>query len=349
MKKLIVLFILGIVSLSSFAQKDLFVGFYKGELEAKKYGYPFGEDNTIYAEVFRDASGYRLKLLPYIFANAEVLGQANNLQASGGKIILSNVGSGEKFSKFNGIITPKKIELQLSYLGNDAKIKLERFQVTPPTLGKKPPEGATILFDGKNLDAFKFVHRGQECPSNSWILKDGEMFADISRKPPKHISAVSKKEFTGKQIMHIEFKMPCDYSKARTFRSNSGVYFFDTYEIQIMDSFGSEGFWDETGAVYRQVAPSVNASLPAGQWQTFDIEFFPAVYKDGKFVDYPRISVWHNGIRVQHLSPIKFPTVLHPKQGEKFDKSKHPQKGSIVIQDHGAEICFRNIWVKEVR
>ncbi len=348
MKRLTVLFILGIVSLTSFAQKDLFVGFYKGELEAKRYGYPFGEDNTIYAEVFRDASGYRLKLLPYIFANAEVLGQADNLKASGEKITLSDVGVGEKFSKFNGVITPTQIDLQVLYLGNIAKIKLEKLQIMPPSLGKKPPEGATILFDGKNLDAFKFVRQGQEYP-NSWILKDGEMFADITRNPPKHISAFSKKEFSGKQIMHIEFKMPCDYSKARTFRSNSGVYFFNMYEIQIMDSFGSEGYWDETGSVYRQVAPSVNASLPAGEWQTFDIEFFPAVYKNGEFVDYPRISVWHNGIRVQHLSPIKFPTVLHPKQGEKFDKSKHPQKGAIQIQDHGAEICFRNIWVKEVR
>ncbi len=347
MKKLIVSFVLTIVSLVSFAQKDPFVGFYKGELEAPKYGYPFDEDNAIYGEVFRDASGYRLKLFPYIFVNAEVLGQADKLQASGAKIMLSGVGAGEKFNKFNGEITPQEINLQVIYLGKPAKIKLDRMEITPPTLGKKAPKGATVLFDGSNLDAFKFIRKGKEY-KDAWILENGEMVAITNRNPKMHISAISKQVFDRPLFMHVEFKMPCVYDKKRAWRSNSGIIFFNTYEVQLLESFGSEGYWDETGAVYRQIAPKVNASLPAGEWQTFDIQFYPAVYKNGKLVSYPFVNVWHNGIVVQKESPIKFPTVLHPKQGAQFDQSKHPRKGVIQIQDHGADIRFRNIWVKEM-
>ncbi len=345
MKKIIFAITL-FLSLTTFAQKDSFVGFYKGELSAPKYGYPFGADNTVYAEVFRDSNGYRLKLLPYIFANAEVMGQADNLSASGDVITVSNVGSGEKFSNFKGVISPDKIDLQVQYLGKPAKIELKRVNVEVPSMNKQAPKNAIVLFDGKDLSAFKTRFRGKEVPM-SWIIKDGSMTVDLKKKESKYADIATKRVFDGPVFLHLEFMTPCNYSKPRVERSNSGVFFFNTYEIQILDSFGSEGYWDETGSVYRQIPPQANASLEPGVWQTMDIEFYPAVYEGKKLVREPMFSVWHNGVKVQSQSPAKFPTRLHPKQGAQFDISKHTLKGDVSIQGHGAEILFRNIWIIE--
>src|SRR5262249_36186385 len=54
---------------------------------------------------------------------------------------------------------------------------------------------------------------------------------------------------------------------------NSGVYMRDKYEVQIFNSYGKPSVDSGCGALYRRIAPAVNAAKPAGEWQTFDITF----------------------------------------------------------------------------
>src|SRR5262249_23032281 len=114
------------------------------------------------------------------------------------------------------------------------------------------------------------------------------------------VNLISAREFSDVEL-HVEFCIPKS--------SNSGVYLMGRYEIQIYDSYGVEkGEYPgmECGGVYQRWinergenghSPRVNASKPAGEWQSFDISFrAPKFNADGKKVSNAKfLKVIHNG------------------------------------------------------
>src|SRR5690606_39483278 len=66
-------------------------------------------------------------------------------------------------------------------------------------------------------------------------------------------------------------------------RGNSGVFLQERYEVQVLDSFDNRTYSNgQAGAIYKQHIPLVNASRPAGEWQTYDIVFIaPRFEQDG--------------------------------------------------------------------
>jgi hypothetical protein len=130
-------------------------------------------------------------------------------------------------------------------------------------------------------------------------------------------------------------------------RSNSGVIIEDYqfFEVQILDSYGSAGYWNECGAIYRFAAPKVNMCSPPLQWQSFDIEFrAPRFDWDGNLLEKARITVDHNGklIHDDLTLPYSEAAQRRVREGKAGNKT-----GRIRLQDHGNVIHFRNIWVKE--
>jgi HEAT repeat protein/type 1 glutamine amidotransferase len=158
------------------------------------------------------------------------------------------------------------------------------------------------------------------------------------------VDLLSKAEFADVRA-HIEFMV------ARG--SNSGVYFMGRYEIQILDSFGKEqptfsdcgGIyqrWDDnrTPKGYQGRPPRVNASLPPGQWQTFDVIFrAPRFDTNGKKIANARFEkVIHNGVLVHQNAEVTGPTRANTYKDEK-------PKGPLMLQgDHGP-VAYRNIWL----
>jgi len=63
--------------------------------------------------------------------------------------------------------------------------------------------------------------------------------------------------------LHLEYRVGL--------KSNSGVGLRGRYEVQILEDFGEAPGLHQNGALYSRIAPRVNASKPAGEWQTFDI------------------------------------------------------------------------------
>jgi HEAT repeat protein len=164
----------------------------------------------------------------------------------------------------------------------------------------------------------------------------------------KTVDLLSRAEFTDVRA-HIEFMVPRG--------SNSGVYFMGRYEIQILDSYGVEhpkfsdcgGIyqrWDEsrTPKGYQGHSPRVNASLPPGQWQTFDVIFrAPRFDAGGKKVANARFEkIIHNGISVHQNVEVTGPTRARRYQDEK-------PTGPIMLQgDHGP-VAYRNIWIAPLK
>lgn len=146
--------------------------------------------------------------------------------------------------------------------------------------------------------------------------------------------AVSKQPFADARI-HVEFMVPADDTKEH---GNSGVYIQRRYEVQILDSAGAAPDSRRCGGIYGFRPPSVNAALPSGQWQSFDVWFCAARFDaDGNKVENARISVVHNGIVVHADVELPGPTGAGLAEG--------PEAQPLLLQDHGSAVSFRNLWI----
>lgn len=138
--------------------------------------------------------------------------------------------------------------------------------------------------------------------------------------------------------------------------SNAGVKFQGLYEIQIYDSFGKEKpTASDCGGVYPRaelapryhtidegVPPRVNASKPAGQWQSLGVTFrAPRFGPDGKKTENARfVRVVLNGRVIHEDVELKWPT------GHAWRKEKEVPRGPLFLQgDHGP-VAYRNVRVK---
>jgi 3-keto-disaccharide hydrolase len=160
---------------------------------------------------------------------------------------------------------------------------------------------------------------------------------------------ISKQKFTDAEV-HVEFLIPK--------KSNSGVKLMGLYEIQILDSHGKKELsGDDCGGIYPRaeekpkyhhiddgVPPRVNATRPAGEWQTLDISFrAPRFDADGKKVANARfVKVLLNGQVVHENVEVQYPT------GAAWRLKKEVAEGPLLLQgDHGP-VAFRNVRIRKL-
>lgn len=222
------------------------------------------------------------------------------------------------------------------------RFKLEKVVLASPTLGAKPPAGAVVLFDGKNFDQWQ--QRGNR-PVSWHLLDHGAMEVRSPQNPEERQNGIggdiqTKRNF-GDCRVHLEFRYPVESGKSGQNRGNSGLFFQGEYEVQILNSYALQGWWNECGALYKTSPPRVNAARPPMEWQTYDIEYTASVWQDGKKVSPPRITVRHNGVLIHHDEEIP-----HATAHAFATRNVEPKgEGPLRLQDHNNAIQFRNIWV----
>jgi hypothetical protein len=150
---------------------------------------------------------------------------------------------------------------------------------------------------------------------------------------------VTRREF-GSMRLHLEFCIPPGPDGKRPpAGGNSGVYIMDRYEVQILDSHGRKPQAGGCGGIYRRIAPKVNASLPAGEWQSYDITFHaPRFDADGNKTRPVHITVVHNGVTIHDDVEV-------PKPTGRASNKKEVAKAPLRLQDHGCPVWFRNVWL----
>lgn len=190
------------------------------------------------------------------------------------------------------------------------------------------PADANVLFDGRDFSQWI----GEDGNSVKWQIADGVM-----RVVPGSGSIVTKNSFKDFQL-HVEFNIPDSPAGAEgQAKGNSGIYIQKRYEVQILDSFGEKPLIDGCGALYKTKAPDKNVCKKSGEWQSYDIFFRAPRWKDGKKIQNARITVLQNGVVIHNNVDIPDKTGLGQPEG--------PQPGPIKLQDHGAAVQFRNIWI----
>jgi len=227
----------------------------------------------------------------------------------GGKLQLSG-------TNFRATVEGGQVQADL----DGVKFTLKKVERQSPTLGAKPPQGAVVLFDGTNPDAWD---KGK--------LVEGNLLAVGTRTKQKF------KDYT----LHLEFRTPYMPHARGQGRGNSGLYLNDQYEFQILDSFGLAGENNECGGYYSFAKPKLNMCLPPLTWQTYDVDFTMARYDANKNKLKPATATIRlNGVIVHEKYEI-------PKFNGGGGQADESLPGSIFVQDHGNPVHFRNIWIVE--
>jgi hypothetical protein len=211
-----------------------------------------------------------------------------------------------------------------------------------------PPKGFTAIFNGKDLTGWHgwAIHAKGGSPADvaklsiearekaiagwtddakkHWSVKDGELINDGNGA-----YLATEKEYG-------DYELLIDYQTVA--KADSGIYLKNTPQVQIWDSTdkakfgigadkGSGGLWNNSaGAAGKD--PLVKADKPFGEWNRFRIRQVGA-----------RTTIHLNGKLV----------VDHALMENYWDrKAPLPKTGKIILQTHGGEIRWQNIFVREI-
>ena len=209
--------------------------------------------------------------------------------------------------------------------------------VTPGkfSLGATPPSDAIVLFDGTDLSQWRDMKTGEAAP---WKIEDGAM---VSQKD----YIVTTNQFSDLQL-HLEFREPTPPRGEGQGRGNSGVFLMGQYEIQVLDCYSNKTYADgATAGIYGQHPSQVNACLPPGEWQTYDIIFnVPHFGEDGQVLTPGYVTVFHNGVVAQNHQAFR--GVTNWRTLGKYQPGV--SSGPLALQYHSNPVAFRNIWLRPI-
>lgn len=199
------------------------------------------------------------------------------------------------------------------------------------------PSDAIVLFDGTDLSQWISA---KDSTSANWLVNPDKTFTVV----PATGDIQTKKNFGSVQL-HIEWSAPDLVEGEGQGRGNSGVFFQNIYEVQILDSYQNRTYANgQATSIYKQHIPLVNATKAPDQWQTYDIIFHaPEFDSEGNKIRSGSFTVLHNGVLVQDHVEILGSTEYIGKP-----KNTPHGKGPIKLQDHSNPVQYRNIWVREL-
>lgn len=224
-----------------------------------------------------------------------------------------------------------------------ASLALLVFAVAPLAAAEPaPPAGFRAIFNGKDLAGWYGLNphsvvklEGEKRDANlkkqreefpgHWRIEEGELVNDGTGP-----YATTEEEFGD-----IEFLI--DYKTVA--KADSGIYLRGTPQVQIWDTTKEGGKWDRnadkgSGGLFNNSKdaagqlPLVHADQPFGEWNHFRIRQVGAY-----------TWVWLNDKLVVDGAVME----------NYWDRTKPlPAKGPIMLQTHGGEIRWRNLFVREI-
>ena len=230
------------------------------------------------------------------------------------------------------------------------------YQVPPPPEFTVEEEWE-VLFDGTNLDQWK--HYDVTIPPAMLYL---DLRAN-SQGPIDYTLAEARWKIENKAVVarpgygdiitrqhYNNYKLRFDYFVPEypswvtgEWRGNSGVYLNGSWEISILDSHGQAVSDRSNGSFYRFKAPDKEASKPAGQWQTMEVEFMDGI-----------ASIWLNGTQIHNQVKLSTPTFMGFPSAKVWPEQSFPgyfgtiTEGPIRLQAENSNIRFANIAIQRL-
>ncbi len=221
-------------------------------------------------------------------------------------------------------------------------------------VGAKPTKGAKIHFDGsaKSLtDNWKYWEgpRFKAAMPIKWqIVKDpaGTGTAMNTNDPAAAgglygaADIVTKQEFRDFRA-HVEFLIQDP-------GGNSGVYLQNRYEIQVLD--GDSTAHGLAAIINERRAPYYLYN-GVGKWNSYDVVFRAARFKDGKLVEKPMVTLHFNGVKIhqnQQIQQVWGGPNSGLDGGNDGGKGITDRPGGLKLQAEGHNVLYRNIWLEEL-
>ena len=222
-------------------------------------------------------------------------------------------------------------------------------------VGAKPLPGAEVLFDGtrESLDAKWTYWQGPRFASAlpiKWKLVDdpvdrgGQVLQTDDPKVTKGLygaaDIVTKKDYRDFRL-HVEFLVMNP-------GGNSGVYLQNRYEIQIQDGDATK---HGMGAVINETPSPYFLYKGLRQWNSYDLQFRAARFKDGKLVERARVTMYFNGVKIhahQEIMQVWGGANSGIDGGNDGGKGITDTPGGLKLQCEGHDVRYRNIWIKEL-
>lgn len=207
----------------------------------------------------------------------------------------------------------------------------------------------TYLFNGENFDGWHIYLKGKE-NFNGWHVSDGVLvFEPANRTDATNADLVTDQKFTS-------FELDLEWMISE--KGNSGVFwsvvedekYKHTYEtgpeIQVLDDNWTEyvderGDIQRAGSIFNLMAPSEIVSKPAGEWNHFVLHIDHT--KNEGFVKFNGVETLKFPVKGSEWEKMIANSGFKDWSG--FGKS---QTGHIALQDHGNQVAYRNIKIREL-
>jgi hypothetical protein len=231
-------------------------------------------------------------------------------------------------------------------------------EALPNTLTEvEQTEGWRLLFDGESFAGWRGLGR-DSIPEAHWMIEDGNIRKVASGDIP---TAPDGQPLEGGDIMTVDayenFELVLEWKVAPG--ANSGIkYNVDEgmsgsvpppfaalgFEYQILDDDlhpdAQNGPNRTAAALYDMIAPDDGKRLqPVGEYNEARV-----VFRDGHG------EHWLNGVKLVEydLGTDRFEGLLAASKYEPIEGFADKRAGHIVLQDHGDNVWFRNIKIREL-
>jgi type 1 glutamine amidotransferase len=199
-------------------------------------------------------------------------------------------------------------------------------------------EGWRLLFDGSSTASWR-GYKQEKFPTAGWVVKEGVL--TLAGKGGGDI--VTADEF-GDFEFACEWRVPSGGNSGIMYRSTEDhSYPWETGpEYQILDDAGhADGKKPKTraGTLYDVFALSFDTARPAGDWNSSRI-----------VARGTRIQHWLNGFKVVDVDTAspEYKQALAQSKWTKYPDYGTKARGHIALQDHGDEVQFRDIKVRDL-
>jgi hypothetical protein len=209
--------------------------------------------------------------------------------------------------------------------------------------------GWKLLFDGKTWNGWRGFRR-EKVPVEGWAIEDGAI---------KHVAGKGEQSQQGGDIIttaqYDNFELQLEWRISPG--GNSGIKYLVAeemvktgysglgFEMQVLDDdghpdakMGKDGN-RTASALYDLIAPKNKSLHPVGEWNQV-----------GLIIRGNHVEHWLNGAKVveYELGSPQLKSLIGESKYKTISGFGDVRKGHILLQDHGNEVWFRNIKLREL-
>lgn len=224
------------------------------------------------------------------------------------------------------------------------KLLIATLIVAAISVNAQTNKGFTSLFDGKTTTGWHTY--GKDFAGKAWTVEDGTIHFNPKLKNNDGGDLVTDKEYSNFHLK-LEWKISP--------KGNSGIIFYvhedpnkykQTYltgpEMQVLDNDGHKDGQitkHRSGDLYDMIKSKSESVKPVGEWNLAEI-----ISKNGK------LTLKLNGVTTVKTTmwDDNWKSLIAGSKFAKWEGFGTYKTGKIALQDHGNEVWYRNIMIKEL-